>query len=535
MIENGLPFTACSQWIAGRCLRFYYYKTKNREVKGSFVQEIELIQRADGFGQRTAVEDWTGSFTYADLMRVSRFAAFNLLGGEEDLRERRVAFIVPTGFEYVALKLGVWMAGGVSVPLGIAHSPREIEYVIRDCGADTVIFHPDLAYRLEGVSCGAEMRFQRLPDVLRPARGELPRISGERRAMIIYTSGTTSKPKGVVSTHLNIKAQISSMTEAWEWSPEDSILNVLPLHHLHGILNVVLCSLWSGARCVMMNGFSPQGVWDRFGKKDLTLFMGVPTIYSKLIDCWEDSSARDRKRMSDCLRGFRLMVCGSAALPVSVLEKWKEISGHVLLERYGMTEIGMALSNPYRGERLPGHVGFAMPGVEVGIFDERGERLGEGSQGQIRVKGKGVFLEYWGEPQETESVFCDGWFKTGDIAFLERGGSYRILGRESVDIIKSGGYKISALEIEEVLRDHPFVEECAVVGIADPSWGERVGAALVLSEGSSMELEELRDWASSKLARYKLPTRLLLLPSLPRNSMGKVTKNGIKQSFENSL
>ena len=535
MIENGLPFTACSQWIAGRCLRFYYYKTKKREVKGSFVQEIELIQRADGFGQRTAVEDWTGSFTYADLMRVSRFAAFNLLGGEKDLAEKRIAFIVPPGFEYVALKLGVWMAGGVSVPLGISHSPREIEYVIRDCGADTVIFHPDLAYRLEGVSRGAEIRFQRLPDVLRPARGELPRISGERRAMIIYTSGTTSKPKGVVSTHLNIKAQISSMTEAWEWSREDSILNVLPLHHLHGILNIVLCSLWSGARCVMMNGFDPQGVWKKFEEKDLTLFMGVPTIYSKLIDCWEDSSARDRKRMSEGLRGFRLMVCGSAALPVSVLRKWKEISGHVLLERYGMTEIGMALSNPYRGERLPGRVGFAMPGVEVGIFDERDRQLGEGSQGQIRVKGKSVFLEYWGEPQETESVFCDGWFKTGDIAFLERGGSYRILGRESVDIIKSGGYKISALEIEEVLRDHPLVEECAVVGIADPSWGERVGAALVLREGFSMDLEELRDWASPKLARYKLPTRLLLLPSLPRNSMGKVTKNGIKQSFENSL
>ena len=250
--------------------------------------------------------------------------------------------------------------------------------------------------------CGS----RELPDVLRPARGEIPSVREERRAMIIYTSGTTSKPKGVVSTHLNIKAQINSMTEAWEWSPEDSILNVLPLHHLHGILNVVLCSLWSGARCVMMNGFSPQGVWDRFGKKDLTLFMGVPTTYSKLIHCWEGSSARERKRMSDSIRELRLMVSGSAALPVSVLEKWKEISGHVLLEIYGMTEIGMALSNPYGGKRLPGRVGFAMPGVEVGIFDERGERLGEGSQGEIRVKGKNVFLEYWGKPQETESVFC---------------------------------------------------------------------------------------------------------------------------------
>ena len=497
--------------------------------------EIELIQRAEGFGEKTAVEDWTGSFTYADLLRVSHFVALNLLGREKDLGEKRVAFIVPPGFEYVALKLGVWMAGGVSVPLGLAHSPREIEYVIGDSGAETVVFHPDLAHKLEGASFGAGVRLRRLPDVLLPARGELPTVREERRAMIIYTSGTTSKPKGVVSTHLNIKAQINSMTEAWEWSAGDSILNVLPLHHLHGILNVVLCSLWSGARCVMMNGFSPRDVWDRFERKDLTLFMGVPTIYSKLTDCWEDSSARERARMSDSIRGLRLMVSGSAALPVSVLEKWKEISGHVLLERYGMTEIGMALSNPYRGERLPGRVGFAMPGVEAGIFDERDEPLGEESQGEIRVKGKSVFLEYWGKPRETEDAFCEGWFKTGDIAFLERGGSYRILGRESVDIIKSGGYKISALEIEEVLREHPLVEQCAVVGVADPRWGERVGAALVLGEGSSIELEELRDWASDKLARYKLPTRLLLLSSLPRNSMGKVTKNAIKQSFENSL
>ncbi|MCY3825834.1 MAG: acyl-CoA synthetase [Candidatus Dadabacteria bacterium] len=497
--------------------------------------EIELIQRAEGFGEKTAVEDWTGSFTYADLLRVSRFAALNLLGDEKDLEGERVAFLIPPGFEYVVLKLGVWMAGGVSVPLGISHSPREIEYVIEDSRAETVVLHPDLASKLEGVSFGAEVRLRELSEVFQPARGELPGISEERRAMIIYTSGTTSRPKGVVSTHLGIKAQIKSMTEAWEWTPEDSILNVLPLHHLHGILNVVLCCMWSGARCVMMDGFSAREAWKRFERKDLTLFMAVPTVYSKLIDLWDDFSVGERRRVRDCLLGFRLMVSGSAALPVSVLEKWKEISGQVLLERYGMTETGMALSNPYRAERLPGCVGFAMPGVEVGIFDENDRLLGAGEQGEIRVRGKGVFLEYWGKPRETESAFCDGWFKTGDIAFLERGGSYRILGRESVDIIKSGGYKISALEIEEVLMEHPLIRECAVVGVADPIWGERVGAALVLREGLSIGLEELRDWASGRLARYKLPMRLLLLSSLPRNPMGKVTKNSIKQSFQNSL
>lgn len=497
--------------------------------------EIELIKRAAGFGEKTAVEDWTGSFTYADLLSVSRFAALGLLGDEKDLEEKRIAFLVPPGFDYVALKLGVWMAGGVSVPLGLSHSQREIKYVVEDSRAETLVFHPDLATKLKGVSFDADVRLRDLPELFRPARGELPRISEQRRAMIIYTSGTTSRPKGVVSTHLGIKVQINSMTEAWEWTAEDSILNVLPLHHLHGILNVVLCCLWSGARCVMMDGFSAREVWKRFERKDLTLFMAVPTVYSRLIDLWDDFSVGERTRMRDCLSGFRLMVSGSSALPVSVLQKWREISGQVLLERYGMTETGMALSNPYRGERLPGRVGVAMPGVEVGIFDENGSLLGAGEQGEIRVRGKGVFSEYWGKPRETESAFCDGWFRTGDMALLELGGFFRILGRGSVDIIKSGGYKISALEIEEVLREHPLVEECAVVGVADPDWGERVGAALVLREDASIDLEELRGWASDKLARYKLPTRLLLLSPLPRNPMGKVTKNRIKQSFENSL
>ncbi len=497
--------------------------------------QIELIRRTEGFGQKTAVEDWTGNFTYADLLRIARYTALHLLGDEKDLEEKRVAFIIPPGFEYVALKLGIWIAGGVSIPLGITHSSREIEYVIRNSGTETVIFHSDFAQKLEGISSDTSIRLLKLPDVLQPAYGETPRVDEERRAMIIYTSGTTSEPKGVVSTHLNIKAQITSMVEAWEWNSEDSILNVLPLHHLHGVLNVVLCSLWSGAKCVMMNGFLPKNVWNRFQRKDLTLFMAVPTIYSKLIDFWENCVISERKEMSGCFQGFRLMVSGSAALPVSVLEKWKEISGHMLLERYGMTEIGMALSNSYRGERLAGRVGFAMPGVEVGIFDAQDRQLGEGNQGEIRVKGKNVFLEYWGKPRETKSAFCDKWFKTGDIGFFEHGGSFRILGRESVDIIKTGGYKISSLEIEEVLREHSMIKECAVVGIADSRWGERVGVALVLREGFSIKLEELRDWASDRLARYKLPTRLLLLSSLPRNSMGKITKKLIKQYFENSL
>jgi malonyl-CoA/methylmalonyl-CoA synthetase len=227
------------------------------------------------------------------------------------------------------------------------------------------------------------------------------------------------------------------------------------------------------------------------------------------------------------------MVSGSAALPVSTLERWQEITGHTLLERYGMTEIGMALSNPYRGERVPGTVGKPIPGVEVRLVSELGERVLEGTPGEIEVRGPAVFQEYWRRPEATREAFRDGWFKTGDTAVVDNG-YYRILGRTNIDILKTGGHKVSALEIEEALREHPAVSECAIVGIPDPEWGERIAAAMVLREGNALELGELRTWAKARMAAHKVPSRLLLLESLPRNAMGKVTKPAVKALFENT-
>ncbi len=224
------------------------------------------------------------------------------------------------------------------------------------------------------------------------------------------------------------------------------------------------------------------------------------------------------------------MVSGSAALPVSVLAKWQSISGHTLLERYGMTEIGMALSNPLDGERRPGFVGLPLPGMAVRLVDEAGQVIEEeGRPGEIQVRGPTVFPEYWNRPEATRQAFRDGWFCTGDISVKEDG-YYRLLGRSSVDIIKTGGYKVSALEIEEVLRTHPAIGECAVVGVEDLEWGERVCAAVVCREGV-LTLETLRAWAKDRLALYKVPSRLLLLEDLPRNVMGKVTKPAVQDLF----
>jgi malonyl-CoA/methylmalonyl-CoA synthetase len=206
------------------------------------------------------------------------------------------------------------------------------------------------------------------------------------------------------------------------------------------------------------------------------------------------------------------MMSGSAALPVRTLERWRTISGHTLLERYGMTETGMILSNPLHGLRRPGLVGTPLPGVEVRLVE-----------GEIEVRGPGVFREYWRRPDETRDAFHDGWFRTGDVAVLEDG-SYRLLGRSSVDIIKTGGYKVSALEIEEVIREHPSVSDCAVTGVPDDDWGERVSVDVELRAGAKLTLEELRDWMKDRLAPYKVPKELRPVQALPRNAMGKVVK-----------
>jgi len=214
---------------------------------------------------------------------------------------------------------------------------------------------------------------------------------------------------------------------------------------------------------------------------------------------------------------------GSAALPLQTLERWREIAGHTLLERYGMTEIGMALSNPLHGARRPGTVGSPLPGVKARIVDDNGNTVDEGTSGELEVRGDGVFLEYWRRPEETRCAFREGWFRTGDIAVVEHG-AYRLLGRISVDIIKTGGYKVSALEVEEVIRAHPAVSDCAVIGIVDPEWGERVSVAVELRAHAALSLDDLQSWTKPRLAPYKIPRELHCMRSLPRNAMGKVVK-----------
>ncbi len=493
--------------------------------------QLSLINRAELHRERIAIVDSNGEYTYGRLLDASARVASALLGSAGDLKEARVPFLVTPGFPWVAVQWGIWRAGGIAVPLPLGSPATELEFFIGDTQATMLVADAAGAELLAPIAAARGIRLVSYTDAITSNTAALPALDETRRAMILYTSGTTSRPKGVVTTHDNIEAQITSLVRAWQWSADDRVLLCLPLHHVHGIINVVSCALWSGATCEMLPRFDANTVWDRIAGGNLTLFMAVPTIYTKLISAWEAASPQRRALLSQACGRLRLMVSGSAALPVSTLNRWKEISGHTLLERYGMTEIGMALSNPLEGARVPGSVGMTLPGVDVQLVDERGEEVATGSPGEIEVRGPNVFKEYWDKPEATQQAFRDGWFRTGDVAVVENG-RYRILGRMSIDIIKTGGNKVSALEVEEQLREHSAVAECAVVGVPDPEWGERVAVAVVLREGDTLDLERLRGWAKDRLASSKIPSRLLIVDALPRNAMGKVTKPAVVDLFK---
>ncbi|XP_026974758.1 malonate--CoA ligase ACSF3, mitochondrial isoform X9 [Sagmatias obliquidens] len=519
------------------------------------------FRRALGFGDRIALVDQHGSHTYKDLYSRSLCLSREIcrLRGcaDRDLREERVSLLCSNDVSFVVAQWATWMSGGIAVPLCRKHPQAQLEYFIRDSRSSVVLAGLEHVELLSPVVQKLGVPLLPLPPTVYhgaaedPGEGRLPEWDWrDRGAMIIYTSGTTGRPKGVLSTHQNIRAMVTGLVRKWAWTKDDVILHVLPLHHVHGVVNKLLCPLWVGATCVMLPEFSAQLVWEKFLSSEtprINVFMAVPTIYSKLMDYYDKHFTHPHVQdfvRAVCEEKVRLMVSGSAALPLPVLEKWKGITGHTLLERYGMTEIGMALSNPLTAARLPGSVGTPLPGVEVRIVSENLQKDGypyvvhaegneedtkvtpgfEEKEGELLVRGPSVFREYWDKPEETKTAFTsDGWFKTGDTAVF-KDGNYWIRGRTSVDIIKSGGYKVSALEVERLLLAHPSITDVAVIGVPDVTWGQRVTAVVTLREGHSLSHRELKEWASGVLAPYAVPSELLLVEEIPRNQMGKVNK-----------
>ncbi|AWP01458.1 putative acyl-CoA synthetase family member 3 mitochondrial [Scophthalmus maximus] len=524
-----------------------------------------VFVRAPAFGDKLAIIDSSGSHSYKQLYRSSLDLASRIstalnadLGG---LEGKRISFLCANDASYTVAQWAAWMSGGTAVPLYRKHPESEMEYVISDSQSSLLVAGHPFAETLEPLALKLGLPCLTLPPTSNMSTSEEGDTQeketaitdwAERPAMIIYTSGTTGKPKGVLHTHSSIQAMVHCLVSEWAWTREDVILHSLPLHHVHGIVNKLLCPLWVGATCIMLPEFQPQKVWELLLSSKppmVNVFMAVPTIYSKLIQYYDQHLTQPHVKdfvKAICKERIRLMVSGSAALPLPTLLRWKTITGHTLLERYGMTEIGMALSNPLKGPRIPGAVGSPLPSVEVrivmnntmntpiaeGTHRATWVRAGlEGKEGELLVRGPSVFKEYWNKPQETRETFTDdGWFKTGDTAVYKQG-AYWIMGRTSIDIIKSGGYKISALEVERHLLAHPAVVDVAVIGAPDAIWGQKVTAVVQLEKGQRMTLPELKTWARELMTPDTIPTALVLVEEMPRNQMGKVNKKDLLQRF----
>ncbi|XP_056318132.1 malonate--CoA ligase ACSF3, mitochondrial [Danio aesculapii] len=519
-----------------------------------------VFSRAPAYGDKVAITDHSGSHTYRSLYKNSKSLAGLITKAltcqSGDLQGKRISFLCANDASYTVAQWASWMCGGIAVPLYRKHPPSELEYVISDSQSSLLVAGQSFVDTLEPLAQKLGLPCLQLPAT--SSRSEdtqtLPEDTisdwAERPAMLIYTSGTTGRPKGVLHTHSSLQAMVQGLVSEWAWHKDDVILHTLPLHHVHGIVNKLMCPLWVGATCIMLPEFSAQKVWEQLicSKSPMVnVFMAVPTIYSKLIEYYDQHFTQPQVQdfiRAVCKERIRLMVSGSAALPQPVLERWAEITGHVLLERYGMTEIGMALSNPYKGPRVPGAVGVPLPGMEARIMmnssvviaegNSKGTQVKaglEGKEGELLVRGSSVFQKYWNKPQETEDSFTeDGWFKTGDTA-LYRDGVYWIMGRTSVDIIKSGGYKISALDVERHLLAHPDITDVAVIGAPDATWGQKVTAVVQMRKGKIMSLSELKVWARDHMAPYTIPTGLILVEDMPRNQMGKVNKKDLLRQF----
>ncbi|KAK3162010.1 hypothetical protein QOZ80_1BG0084140 [Eleusine coracana subsp. coracana] len=489
------------------------------------------------------------------------------INGTSFLCGARIGIVAKPSPEFVAGVFGTWLSGGVAVPLALSYPEAELLHVMNDSDISMILSTKEHHDIMDGISTKCSAHCTLLPSVasiptemnsqesstndvtssvssLITEINRTNKIKGDDPALILYTSGTTGKPKGVVHTHKGILSQVQILSEAWGY--EHSLTSNL---HVHGLFNALFAPLYSGSMVEFMPKFSVRGIWQRWREsypKDastsdeaITVFTGVPTMYTRLLQGYDSMDSDQQCASSYAAKQLRLMMCGSSALPSPLMKRWEEVTGHRLLERYGMTEFVMALSNPLHGVRKAGTVGKPLPRVEAKIIMEDGIETATGV-GELCIRSPSLFKEYWRKPEVTAESFVDGgYFKTGDTVTVDEDGYFIILGRTNADIMKVGGYKLSALEIEAVLLEHDVVLECAVLGLPDEAYGEVICAIIVPTEDAkeraeqeskpALTLEALTSWSKDRLAPYKIPTRLYLWDSLPRNAMGKVNKKELKK------
>ena len=422
--------------------------------------------------------------------------------------------------------------GAVSLPLNPGYPAHELTYFVNDAAAKLLFVDSGLAGPLQPHLGDMAQLEEVIPiDPADPAvyatllAGSdpemartipVPAVSAET-ALMIYTSGTTGRPKGAMLTHSNLSHNIDALHQAWGWREDDRILHVLPIFHAHGLLVALHGALNAGATCIMHPRFDPARTLQTLVDQRCTVFMAVPTIHRKLAD-YPHAREYDLSHM-------RLLTSGSDRLPDDLFKAYQDIFGHTLLERYGMSETNMNLSNPLDSERRVGSVGLPLPYVEARIVDpETGRPLPDGEIGEVQIRGPHVCKGYWRQPEKTaEAITPEGWLKTGDLGLREPDGYFILKGR-SKDLVISGGYNIYPPEVELVLADHPAVAGCTVIGCPDDTWGEIVTAVIVSRPEADVTAGDIQDFCRARLVDYKIPRRIVFIDELPRNAMGKIQK-----------
>lgn len=497
--------------------------------------------------RQVGVEDkpclvWRGEtvLCFGDLAeRVGRYRAVLMqlgvcLGG-------RVVVQVERTPEFVFLYLACLARGAIIVPLNTGYTQDELAYFIADAEPELIVGAQANRAVLERAAAQAGVRGKsvRIETLHADGTGTLEqlaveavphpgiaRVEPDDVAAILYTSGTTGRPKGAMLTHANLSSNVEALHQVWRFSADDVILHALPLFHAHGLFVALHLALWSGNTTIMLEKFDPDLVIDHLA--DASVFMGVPTFYTRLL-------ASPRFTRESC-RNIRLFLSGSAPLLAQTFEAFKARTGHRILERYGMTEAAMITSNPYEQEgRIPGTVGFPLPGVEARISNGHGGEAPAGEPGVLEIRGPNVLKGYWKKPEATaESFTFDGFFITGDVAVKDETGRITLVGRAK-DLIISGGFNVYPAEIEQVLNEVPGVVEAAVIGVPHPDFGEGVVAVVVPEKSGAVTAETLAAALDGKLARFKLPKAYVLVSDLPRNTMGKVMKARLREEYRELL
>ena len=484
----------------------------------------------------TAIETDTGlCYSWRDLDRATAMMA-NLLDSLGLDKGARIAVQVEKSVEAVMLYLATLRAGYVFLPLNTAYQSAEIEYFIGNAEPAVVVcskknfgWVSPIAFKA-GTQAVFTLDDDRSGSLLERAAHfkDTHRVAvrqADDLAAILYTSGTTGRSKGAMLSHDNLLSNAVVLKRYWGWRPGDVLIHALPIFHVHGLFVALHGALINGSKMIWLGKFDPQFVVRQLPRA--TVFMGVPTLYVRLLA----EPTLDRQ----ACKGMRLFISGSAPLLIETFRAWQERTGHTILERYGMSETAMLTSNPYDakdGERRGGTVGFPLPGVGVRVRGEAGQDLPAGEIGGIEVRGPNVFKGYWRMPEKTREEFtADGWFKTGDVGQIDQRGYVTIVGR-SKDLIISGGYNVYPAEIEGYINEMPGVAESAVVGVPHPDFGEVGVAVVTLKPGAALQPEAVIASLKARLANFKIPKRCFVVGDLPRNTMGKVQKNLLRDQHK---